>query len=147
MASGVSGVARQVGTAFGIALLGALLTNRCNTEIHDTVTAALRIPNVPPAVLRGIQQNIIHGVQQAGIFAGSTGLRRLPPQFAQFARQPNFPLVQHTVRQAFIDGLVSVLWVGVAILAMGALAALLLVRKSDMLQQVTGEEPMGAAGG
>jgi EmrB/QacA subfamily drug resistance transporter len=146
MASGVSGVARQVGTAFGIALLGALLTNRYNTEIHDKVTTAVRIPNVSSAVQHGILQNIIHGVQQAGIFAGSMGLRHLPPQFAQFAREPNFPLIQHIVRQAFIDGLVSILWVGVAILAVGALAALLLVRKADMLQQVPGEEPVGAAG-
>lgn len=147
MASGVNGVCRQVGTAFGIALLGALLTNQYNAEVHDKVSSSITIPNVPLRAQHGIQQNIIHGIQQAGIFAGSTGYRHLPPQFAQYAKDPTFPLIQHIVRQAFIDGLVGILWVAAAVLAVGALAALVLVRKSDMLQQVTGEEePIGASG-
>lgn len=147
MASGVNGVCRQVGTAFGIALLGALLTNQYNAEVHDKVSSSITIPNVPLQAQHGIQQNIIHGIQQAGIFAGSTGYRHLPPQFAQYAKDPTFPLIQHIVRQAFIDGLVGILWVAAAVLAVGALAALVLVRKSDMLQQVTGEEePIGASG-
>lgn len=147
MASGVNGVCRQVGTAFGIALLGALLTNQYNAEVHDKVSSSITIPNVPLQAQHGIQQNIIHGIQQAGIFAGSTGFRHLPPQFAQYAKDPTFPLIQHIVRQAFIDGLVGILWVAAAVLAVGALAALVLVRKSDMLQQVTGEEePIGASG-
>lgn len=147
MASGVNGVCRQVGTAFGIALLGALLSNQYNAEVHDKVSSSITIPNVPLQAQHGIQQNIIHGIQQAGIFAGSTGYRHLPPQFAQYAKDPTFPLIQHIVRQAFIDGLVGILWVAAAVLAVGALAALVLVRKSDMLQQVTGEEePIGASG-
>jgi Na+/melibiose symporter-like transporter len=145
MASGVNGVCRQVGIAFGIALLGALLSNQYNAEIADNVSA-LRFGNVPPQVQHGIQQNISHGIQQAGIFAGSTGLRHLPPQFAQFANQPDFPAVQRIVQQSFIDGLVGILWVAAALLAVGAVAALLLVRRSDMLHQAPGEEPIGAAG-
>ena len=139
MASGVNGVARQVGTAFGIALLGALLTNRYNADISDKVSA-LTIRNVSPQVQHGIQQNIIHGIQQAGIFAGSTGFRHPTGQFAQFANQPSFPEIQHFIQQSFIDGLVGVLWVAAAILAVGALAALLLVRRSDMLQRAPGEQ-------
>jgi len=124
MASGVSGVARQVGTAFGIALLGTLLTNHYNAEIGAKISTL----QIPPE----IKQTIIHGIQQAGIFAASTGFRHLPEQFIQFASSPAFPQIQHIIQQSFIDALVSILWVAVAILAAGALAALL-IRKSDMV--------------
>jgi EmrB/QacA subfamily drug resistance transporter len=124
VASGVNGVARQVGTAFGIALLGALLTNHYNSEISAKISTL----QIPPAA----QQTIIHGIQQAGIFAGSTGLRHVPAQFAQFASSPMFPHIQRIVQQSFIDALVGILWVAAAILAAGALAALL-IRKSDMI--------------
>jgi EmrB/QacA subfamily drug resistance transporter len=121
MASGVNGVARQVGTAFGIALLGALLTNHYNAEIGARIST-LQIPQIA-------QQTIIHGIQQAGIFSGSTGFRQVP---AQFASSPAFPQIQRIVQQSFIDALVGILWVAAAILAAGALAALL-IRKSDMI--------------
>lgn len=146
MASGVNGVARQVGTAFGIALLGALLTNQYNAEIGDKVSTTIKIPNVAPQVAHGIQQNIIHAIQQAGIFAGSTGFRQVPPQYAQYAKDPTFPAIQHVVQQSFVDGLVGILWVAASILAVGAVAALVLVRKYDMIQHVPDEEaPLGVA--
>ena len=141
MASGVNGVARQIGTAFGIALLGALLANQYNAEIQSKVMA-LQIPNAPAQV----QQTIIKGVQQAGIIAGSTGFRAPPPQFAQFASSAAFPEVRHIVKLSFIDGLVGILWIAAAILAAGTLAALL-VRKKDMIQHKPEEEqPVGTAG-
>jgi len=125
MASGVNGVARQVGTAFGIALLGALLSNHYNAEISAKISAL----QVPPA----IQQTIIQGIQQAGIFAGSTGFRHVPEQFAPFAGSQVFPQIQQIVQQSFVDSLVLILWVAAGMLAIGALAALL-VRRSDMIQ-------------
>jgi len=131
MASGLNGVARQVGTAFGIALLGALLTNHYNAAIRDKVSAL----QVPAAA----QQNIIRGIQQAGIFAGSTGFRHVPEQFAPLANSPVFPQIQRIVQQSFIDGLVLILWVAAGMLALGALAALL-VRRSDMIAIVPGSQ-------
>ena len=148
MASGVNGVCRQVGIAFGVAFLGALLTNRYNSEVSTKVTSNITIPHVSPQVQHGIQQNIIHAIQQAGTFAASTGFRQVPPQYAQFAKEPTFPLLQHIIRVSFIDGLVGIFWVAAVILALGAVAALVLVRKSDMLQATTGEEeaPVSAVG-
>ena len=125
MASGVNGVARQVGTAFGIALLGALLSNHYNAEI-STKISALQVPTA-------IQQTITQGIHQAGIFAGSTGFRHVPEQFAPFAGSQVFPQIQQIVQQSFVDSLVLILWVAAGMLAIGALAALL-VRRSDMIQ-------------
>lgn len=146
MASGVNGVCRQIGIAFGIALLGALLSSQYNAEIHDKVSA-LQFDHLPAAQQDSIKHSIIHGIQQAGTFAGSTGFRHLPPQFAQFANQPNFPAIQQIVQQAFIDGMIDILRIAAVILAVGALAALILVRKRDMLQQAQGEEPVAGAVG
>src|SRR5690242_20025455 len=89
MASGVNGVCRQLGIAFGIALLGAVLSSQYNSAIHDKVSA-LQFDHLPAAQQTSIKQSIIQGIQQAGTFAGSTGFRHLPPQYAQFANQPNF---------------------------------------------------------
>jgi EmrB/QacA subfamily drug resistance transporter len=146
MASGVNGVCRQLGIAFGIALLGAVLSSQYNSAIHDKVSA-LQFDHLPAAQQASIKQSIIQGIQQAGTFAGSTGFRHLPPQYAQFANQPNFPAIQQIVQQAFIDGLVDILRIAAVILAVGALAALLLVRKRDMLEHAPGEEPVASVGG
>jgi hypothetical protein len=146
MASGVNGVCRQLGIAFGIALLGAVLGSQYNSAVHDKVSA-LQFDHLPAAQQASIKQSIIHGIQQAGTFAGSTGFRHLPPQYAQFANQPNFPAIQQIVQQAFIDGLVDILRIAAVILAVGALAALLLVRKRDMIEHIPGEEPVASVGG
>ena len=130
MASGLNGVARQVGTAFGIALLGALLTNFYNAGIHEQI-AALPIPHA-------VQQNMIEGIQRAGIFVGSTGLREVPPKLAQAAGDATLPAIQHIVQQSFIGGMVVILWVAAGILALGALAALL-VRRADTIHQTVEE--------
>ncbi|MGZ3582777.1 MAG: MFS transporter, partial [Ktedonobacterales bacterium] len=47
MASGISGVCRQIGTAFGIAFLGAVLTNQYNSAIQSGISK-LTVPHVPP---------------------------------------------------------------------------------------------------
>ena len=131
MASGVSGVCRQLGTAFGIALLGAVLTNRYNSGLQSGI-AGLSVPRTPPAQQHAILSQIIAALQQAGTFAGSTGLAHPPAQFAQFARMPIFPQIQGVVRASFIDGERAVLFLGAGLLALGLLAALLLVKESDM---------------
>lgn len=141
MASGISGACRQLGTAFGIAFLGAILTNQYNTAIHDKISA-LKIPNVPPAQQQSILNQIITGLQKAGTFVGSTGLRNpssLPPQFAPFVHQPIFLQIQSIVQTAFINGTIDSFYAAAGLLAVGVLASLLLVRKKDMQQTVPPE--------
>jgi EmrB/QacA subfamily drug resistance transporter len=131
MASGVSGVCRQVGTAFGIALLGAILTNQYNSTVNDKISR-LTVPHVSPAVQRSTLKGIITTLQNAGTFVGSTGLKNLPPQYASFSHQPLFPQVQLIVQHAFIDGTIDIFYVAIGLLAIGLIASLALIRKSDM---------------
>src|SRR5579871_1024484 len=131
MASGISGVCRQLGTAFGIAFLGALLTNHYNTALHDNISK-LTVPHTPPAAQHSILNGIITGLQNAGTFAGSTGLKQVPPQFAQFAHLPLFAQVQSIVQSAFINATIDVFYAAAVLSAIGLIAALVLVKRSDM---------------
>jgi EmrB/QacA subfamily drug resistance transporter len=143
MASGVSGVCRQVGTAFGIALLGAILTNRYNAELHDRI-GRITIAHVPPSQQRAILNGIITGLQRAGTFVGSTGLKHLPPQLAPYARLPHFPQVKAAVGAAFISGEVTAFYFAAGLIVVGLVAALALVKRSDMRQ--TGAPKDGGIG-
>jgi EmrB/QacA subfamily drug resistance transporter len=145
MASGVSGVCRQVGTAFGIALLGAILTNQYNTSLHDKISQ-LTVPNVAPAQQQGILNGIITGLQNAGTFAGSTGLKNPPPQFAAFAHQPQFPQIQAIVQTSFISATQDIFYVAAILLAIGVVASFLLVRKKDMQHVEPGEQRVAVEG-
>ncbi len=129
---------RQLGTAFGIAFLGALLTNRYNTELHDKISA-LAVPNVPAAQQKGILDGIITGLQKAGTFVGSTGLKH-PPE--QYAHNPLLPQIQVAVGQAFIDGTTFILVLAAGLLAIGALASFFLIRQRDMTHASTDAAPL-----
>jgi len=131
MASGVSGVCRQVGIAFGIALLGALLTNWYNAGLHDKI-ARITIPGQPPAQRHANLSGIITALQNAGTFAGSTGLRNPPAQFAQFVHQPEFPLIQKAVQESYISATTNSFVVAALLLAGGTIASLVLIRRQDM---------------
>jgi EmrB/QacA subfamily drug resistance transporter len=131
MASGVSAVCRQLGIAFGIAFFGAILTSRYNARVSESVKA-LTVPGVPAAQGQAILDGIATGLQKAGTFVASTGLRTLPPQFAQFANTPLFAQVQSAVRSAYITSTVEIFQLGAILLVVGALAALFLVKRSDM---------------
>jgi EmrB/QacA subfamily drug resistance transporter len=135
MASGISGVCRQIGTAFGIAFLGAVLTNQYDGAIQSGI-GGLAVPHVPPATQHGILQGIITSLQNAGTFAGSTGLRyNVPPQYASFTHMALFPQVASVVQHAYIGATVDAFrWAG-ALLALGLLAALVLVKRADMRHQ------------
>jgi EmrB/QacA subfamily drug resistance transporter len=131
MASGVSGICRQLGTAFGIALLGAILTNQYNTTLHDKISQ-LTVPQVPAQQQSTILNGIITGLQQAGTFVGSTGLRHPTGQAAQFAQNPLFPQIQTIVQTGYIDATITIFRIAAVLLAVGAVAALVLVRRKDM---------------
>ncbi|TQR46400.1 MFS transporter [Paenibacillus popilliae] len=125
MASGISNVSRQIGTAFGIAFLGAMLSNRYNIYLHDKITALNDLPAVA-------KENIITGVQKAGTIAGSLGL---PGDASQnpYAYEPIFPTIQQIARTSFVDGTIDIFKIAGFILAAGTILTLLLIRNKDMV--------------
>lgn len=125
MASGVNNVCRQVGIAFGVAFWGAILTKRYNGYVHDKILAL----NVP-RLAGGIKHKIVDGVQNAGTTAGSTALKQTPPRFQHM---PGFSQIQQIARASFIDGTVDIFRLAAIMLAAGALAALILIRRSDLV--------------
>ena len=128
MASGVNTVARQVGVAFGIAFWGALLATRYNKYVHDKVQALNS-----PGLSGSLKSKIIDGVQSAGTTAGSTGLKGGGGQAGSFQNSPVYGTVQQIARASFVDGTVDVLKLAAILLAVGALAALFLIRSSDLV--------------
>jgi hypothetical protein len=138
MASGVNNVCRQMGIAFGVAFLGALLTNRYNEYVHDKILTLSA-----PGLTDGIRSKIIDGVQQAGTVAGSKGLPAGPSN--PFQDSPLYPTIQQIARTSFIDGMTFILYVAAIMLTFGALAALFLIRKSDMVDDEPREASRGDA--
>jgi len=136
MAAGISGLCRQVGTAVGIAFLGAILTSRYNTYIHDRLLA-WKAPGLTPA----LRERFIAGAQRAGDFAGSAGLQGAASPYAHL---PFFPGVSHIARAAFVSGTVDILRIAAVILAVGFLASALMVRRSDLQQERHDLEPVAA---
>lgn len=147
MASGISGFCRQLGTAFGTALLGAVLTHQYNGTLHDKIPH-LAMTGMPAAQAAATRDQLTNGLIQAGTFIGSTGLRNPPAAFAQIAKLPFFPDLQKIVREAFINGLIWALITGAILLVVG-LAAALLVKRSDMvhLPAKPQAEPVAASSG
>jgi EmrB/QacA subfamily drug resistance transporter len=139
MASGISGLCRQVGIAFGIAFLGAVLTSRYKSYIHDRVMA-IYAPGITPEV----KQNIIKGIQSAGDLAGSAGLKGGTAQQNPYAHSPLFPTLSYISKSSFVDGTIDILRIAAAIVAVGFLASVFLVRQSD-LRQGEGAPPAAAA--
>lgn len=127
MASGISNVSRQIGTAFGIAFLGAMLSNRYNIYIHDKITT-LNVPGLPEVA----KENMISGIQKAGTIAGSLGL---PSDASQnpYVHEPIFPTIQQIARASFVNGTIDIFRIAGFILAAGAILTLVLIRNKDMV--------------
>jgi EmrB/QacA subfamily drug resistance transporter len=113
-ASGINSTFRQVGTAVGIAGLGALLQSKVSAKLD----AALAGAPLPP----GTAGHIAEAVSSGG---GASAARAVPPQ----ARE----LVATAARNAFVDGLNEILVVAAVLAFVGALLALLLVRRRDFV--------------
>lgn len=104
VASGVNSVCRQIGTAFGIAFLGVILTAHYNHQV--------------PRVAR-----------RAGPNAGSAGLAQAPPQVK---RLPDFPQISRESRRAWIGSFIATMQVAAIFGAAGAGVALVTIRKRDL---------------
>ncbi len=145
MASGVNGMCRQVGNAFGIAFLGAMLTRQYNAYLHDRITALTLPGGMPDAARTGM----IGGLQKAGTIAGSMGRISDPAHPNPYQGTPAYtqlaPQLRQIARASFVDGTVDILRIAAVILAVGAVASLLLIKRSDMLHEQWGAAPAGAS--
>jgi Na+/melibiose symporter-like transporter len=137
MASGISGLCRQLGLAVGIAFLGAVLSSRYNTYIHDRVMA-WNTPGLTPA----LKQRFIEGAQRAGDLAGSAGLQGAG---SQYAHMPLFPGISHIARSAYVDGTIDILHIAAVLVALGFLATVFLVRRTDLQQTAEDHRAVAAA--
>ncbi len=113
-ASGINSTFRQVGTAVGIAGLGALLQSKV-TDNLDAALAGTRLP-------RGAADHLAEAVSSGG---GAAAARAVPPG----ARE----LVATAARKAYIDGFNEILVVAAVLALVGAVLALLLVRQRDFV--------------
>jgi EmrB/QacA subfamily drug resistance transporter len=113
-ASGINSTFRQVGTATGIAGLGALL----HARVSDHLSAALAGAPLPPGARDGLAGAVSSGNIHAVAGASPPGARGDLLAAAQ---------------GAFIDGLDEILVVAAAVAFVGGLLALALVRQRDFV--------------
>jgi hypothetical protein len=113
MASGISNTFRQVGTATGIAVLGAVFEHVIGTKLVPKLAgtpAAGHATQVAHAVAAGGAQNVLHAVP--------------PGQRVQAAL---------AIRSAFAASMNDILLVGAIVALAGGLLALALVRRRDFV--------------
>ena len=122
MGSGVNNISRQLGIAFGVAFLGALLNVRYNAAVQAGIAA---LPNLPGVARDGI----VHGLQQAGVIAGASGLQRAG---SAYTSSPLFPDIQKVAHHAFITGTREVLYVAALMLFVGLVASFFLIRRDAL---------------
>ncbi len=127
MASGANNVCRQIGMAFGIAFLGALLSHRYNVLIAHKV-AAIHSPYLTEPIRNGI----VSGLQQAGPIAASLGLKGDGVHANPYAHLPLFPTLQSAAQSAFLGASADIVLVAGSLLAVGLIASLLLITRRDM---------------
>ncbi|MGH4035624.1 MFS transporter [Actinomycetota bacterium Odt1-20B] len=108
MASGASNATRQLGSVFGVAVLGTLLTTKMTDSVRDRLTEA-RVP-------AQARDSVVKAVEAGG--AQSTG-------------QGGDPRITNLVNEAFVDGLHLAERVGGALLLVTAVVAYFLVRGRD----------------
>src|SRR5918992_4043730 len=125
-ASGINGTFRQVGTATGIAGLGALFQAKVTDELG---TALARLP-LPP----GAEDRLSEAVNSGAV---ESAARAAPPA----ARDT---LVAAAPR-GVIDGLNEILIVGAVVAFVGAILAFALVRRRDFVAQPGGRPAAGRA--
>jgi EmrB/QacA subfamily drug resistance transporter len=144
-ASGMLNTSRQLGSAIGLAVIGAVLQNQLVSAMHDrAVKDAAQLP--PP-----FRQGFVDGFARAGsagleVGRGQSGGARvpagLPPEAAQLVQQ----LVHDVVVNAYANAMRPTLAVAVAGLLFGALCCALILRRTRGTSplQVPDETPLPA---
>ncbi|HWB67155.1 MAG TPA: MFS transporter [Mycobacteriales bacterium] len=115
MASGINSTFRQVGIATGIALLGTLFANQVQSQVRDGLSGtplASHADQVSTALQNGQSSKLLH---------------QLSPHQAQ--------LVSHVARASFTSGLNHILLVGAIISLVSGVAAFVLIRNKDLVQE------------
>jgi len=113
MASGMNSTCREAGTSSGIAVLGALLLHQVNTHVSNTLAGS---PLAPLA-------------KTAAKAIASAGTPQLVAR-APVAFRPGLLSVAHL---AYASGLRSIFLLAAIVAAVGAVTALVLVRKRHMI--------------
>jgi len=108
MASATSNTLRQVGSVFGIAVLGNIVTRSFTQHLQD----ALAVLRLPPAVARGILAMANQGQQSGG---------KLPAGVDPRA-------IHHMIGSSFTSGLHVALWISGILLIVGAPIAYTTIR-------------------
>jgi len=142
-ASGVLNTTRQLGSAVGVAVIGAVLQNQLSTAMHDRAVAdSVQLPS-------GARAGFVEGVDNAAkaglqVGRGQSGGLHLPAGLpAQVAHQ-----MQQLIHDVFVNGYATAmrptLAVAVAAVVLGALTCILIVRRSSPAGAVSGEIREGA---
>ena len=124
MASGINTTFRQVGIATGIAALGAVFQARVESKLTEIL----------PAQFAGRSDQLAEAIASGGT---NQAVAQAPPQ----ARGQ----VTDAANQAFISGFNDILLLGVGIAVVGAVSAILLVRRRDFVAAPDAETAPAAA--
>ena len=117
VASAVNDLARELGSALGIAILGSVLNAGYRSGLADAARG------LPGATIGRAQESLASALGVAGRLGGAEGER-----------------LAAAARAAFVGGLGASLLAGAAVLALGAIAVLVLAPKRSMSALGTGEE-------
>jgi hypothetical protein len=119
MASGINTTFRQVGTATGVAVLGAIFASHVRSTVADHLSTTS---------VGGHAASLAHAI-------GAGGMSRVLAQVPATAR----PAVVQAGHAGFVNGLNLVLLVGAVIAFTAAATTFLLVRERDFVASAHGE--------
>ncbi len=128
-ASGAAGMVRQVGTALGIALIGAIFVAQATNNVADQLAA--KVPELPPQA----QQQIVAGVSN-GIGGGAAPPKDAPPAIEA--------KVSTVVSDAVADASKPAVAFAGAVVTIGALLSLLVPNIPPEVERVVETEWGGA---
>lgn len=139
-ASGVLNTNRQLGSALGSAVAGAVLQNRLSAAMHDQAVAASA--QLPPALrgrfVEGVANAVSGGLQ---VGRGQSGGVHVPPGLPAPLAQQLQVLVHDVSSHGYVDAMLPTVAAAAAIPALGAIACLVLVRRPHRSGRVTPAPP------
>ncbi|MGH2391425.1 MAG: MFS transporter [Chloroflexota bacterium] len=123
MASGTNTMCRQIGNAFGIAFLGAILTHQVDQYLPSNIRHSI------------FPRNLAHLKNEIAAYMGGTNNGTFGPPDAPpgVAHNPTITaIVAQAAKAASVQGLIDILHVAAVILALGTIGAAMLIRPEDM---------------
>jgi hypothetical protein len=141
-ASGILNTIRQLGGAFGSAIVGAILQNRLASELVNQAQA--QSGNVPAAFRSAFVQgfaNAGNGALQVG--RGQSGVA-LPPNIPPQAAAKIGQVAHDVFATAYLNAMRPALAVPIVVLLVGALLTTMIVRRKNFSQPV--RQPAAVSG-